>query len=405
MSKAKIILHIDLNAFFVKCEEIKNPALIGKPTIIGHEGRGGIVSTCSYEARKYGVHSGMPTFQAKKLCPNLIVIPGHYDLYEEMSDKFFNFVRRYFSLYEKASIDECFIDATKELSKVEDVVSYLREFQETLTKETGLTVSIGVSPTRFLSKMASDMEKPNGLVILRRRDFKEKIYPLPIESFFGIGRKTSPELRKMGINTIGDLANFINNKEDESSRFFGKFYYVLKEWVNGYGNDEIDVKPWDPKSIGNSRTLRKDTASLEEIVPMLKKLAKEVSDRAIEADKIGNSVQLTLKDAEYVSGFKSITRSKHLDKYTNDYNIIYNTAYTLLENNLGENPIRLVGVSLNNLIDKGEELVQLSIFDNFEQIEEENSTKLLVHELNRKMKKDVFKTLREKKRDDKYGNK
>ena len=134
MSKAKIILHIDLNAFFVKCEEIKNPSLIGKPTIIGHEGRGGIVSTCSYEARKYGVHSGMPTFQAKKLCPNLIVIPGHYDLYEEMSDKFFNFVRRYFSLYEKASIDECFIDATKELSKVEDVVSYLREFQETLTK-------------------------------------------------------------------------------------------------------------------------------------------------------------------------------------------------------------------------------------------------------------------------------
>ena len=98
---------------------------------------------------------------------------GHYDLYEEMSDKFFNFVRRYFSLYEKASIDECFIDATKELSKVDDVVSYLREFQETLTKETGLTVSIGVSPTRFLSKMASDMEKPNGLVILRRRDFKD----------------------------------------------------------------------------------------------------------------------------------------------------------------------------------------------------------------------------------------
>lgn len=402
MSKSKIILHIDLNAFFVKCEEIKNPDLVGKPVIIGHEGRGGIVSTCSYEARKYGIHSGMPTFKAKELCKDLIIIPGHYDLYEAKSNEFFTYLKRYFALIEKASVDECFIDASKELNKVEDVVSYLRELQTNLTKETGLTCSIGVSPTRFLSKMASDMEKPNGLVILRRRDFRTRLYPLPIESFFGIGKKTSPHLRELGVNTIGDLAKRIDNEDLEIKKVFGKFYYEIKDWINGYGNDEVDTKPWDPKSIGNSRTLMKDASSVEEILPMIEKLAHEVASRCKEADKIGNVITLNLKD----TNFKTIARSKHLDKYTNDYNVIYNTAVTLAEKHFPiDQEVRLVGVSLNNLIDIEDEMVQLSIFDNFEEIEEENKTKILVHELNRKMNKDVFKTLRDKKKEEKYGNK
>ena len=155
---SKIILHIDLNAFFVRCEEIMNPSLEGKPVAIGHKGRGGIISTCSYEARKYGVHSAMPTFQATKLCPNLILLPGNYTLYSHKSKEFFNFVKRYSSIIEKASIDECFVDMTSALKSEKNAVDYLRKMQQDLFKETGLKCSIGVAPTKFLAKMASDMK-------------------------------------------------------------------------------------------------------------------------------------------------------------------------------------------------------------------------------------------------------
>lgn len=402
MGKVRIILHIDLNAFFVRCEEILNPIIKDKPVAIGHEGRAGIVSTCSYAARKYGVRSGMPVFKALELCPTLMLISGHYDYYSEMSGKFFNFLKRYTDKIEPASIDECYLDFTDVLKGNKDPVPFLRKLQSDLYKETSLTCSIGVAPTKFLAKMASDMEKPNGLVIIRRKDIESKIYPLPIEDFYGIGKKTSPELRKMGINTIGDLAKRIKDEDPSLKKQFGKFYYAISLWITGYGSDEIETKPWDPKSIGNSTTLYKDTNDIEEIKLVISRLAHEVSERAIKADKIGDTIQLTLKDSEYHDGFKVITRSKKIDKKINDYQTIYLVACDLLEANLNNHSIRLVGVTLQNLVTKGEEIVQLSIFDNFEKVEEENATRLLVHELNRKAKGAVFKTLRDKLEDDKY---
>lgn len=405
MNKVRIILHVDLNAFFVRVEEILNPELKGKPVAIGHLGRAGIVSTCSYEARKYGVRSGMPTFEAVKLCPNLILIQGHYEEYRKYSDQFFAFLERYSHLIEKASIDECYVDMTEQMKNIKDPVKYLRGLQRKLYDETKLTCSIGVAPTKFLAKMASDMEKPNGLVIIRRKEVAEKIYHLPIESFYGIGRKTSPELRKRGISTIGDLAKKIDDEDIEIKNLLGKFYYVISLWIHGYGSDEVDIKPFDPKSIGNSTTLMHDTNDLEEIKTVIADLSKEVSDRAKKADKIGDSVQITLKDAIRTDDFKSITRSKKLDFKTNDFNIIFRTACSLLEKNLGDRIIRLVGVTLQNLISKEDEVVQLSLFDDFEKVKEENATKLLVQELNRKMNGRVFRTLREKMEDDKYEHK
>ena len=395
---AKVILHIDLNAFFVRCEELEDPSLIGKPVIIGHSGRGGVVSTCSYKAREFGVRSGMPTFQALKLCPNAIIIPGHYNLYSKKSHEFINFVKKHSTLIEQASIDECYVDMTKTLSNIKNPLEYIKNMQDALFKETGLMCSIGVAPTKFLAKMGSDYKKPMGITIIHRKDIARILYPLPIESFFGIGKKTAPKLRKMGINTIGDLAKLINEDDPEIKKEFGRFYYGIKDWINGYGSDEVETEPWDPKSIGNSTTFKFDTNNFEEIKEYVRELSKEVSERAKEANKVGYSVQLVLKDDD----FKVINRSKKLNKPTNDFIEIFDIATQLLEANLGDKMIRLAGVTLQNLIDPSEVVIQMSIFDNYDEIKEECATKLLIAELNRKMKKPVFKTAAETLRDKKY---
>lgn len=395
---SKIILHIDLNTFFVRCEELTNPLLEGKPVIIGHSGRGGIVSTCSYEARKYGVHSGQPTFKALELCPNAIVIHGHYDLYSRKSKEFFNHVKRYSTIIEKASVDECYVDMTEQLKNVKDVISYLKDFQNKLLKEVGLKCSIGVAPTKFLAKMASDMKKPMGITIIRRRDVRKMLDPLPISSFYGIGKKTAPRLEEMGIKTIGDLAKLINSDDHVVKQAFGKFYYVIKDWINGYGSDEVDVEPWDPKSIGHSTTFVRDSSDYEEIRGYLKELSKEVSDEAKQKGKIGFNVQLVFKTNE----FKTINRSTKLSKPTNDFETIYNEASILLEKNLKDQEIRLCGVTLQNLIYASDYVEQLSIFDNYDEVDEKNATKDLIRELNRRMKSQTFMRasdiLKEKKR-------
>lgn len=383
---SKIILHIDLNTFFVRCEELVNPTLIGKPVIIGHSGRGGIVSTCSYEARKYGVHSGQPTFKALELCPNAIVIPGHYELYSRKSKEFFNFVKQYSPIIEKASIDECYVDMTKQLSNVKDVVKYLEDFQNKLLQKIGLKCSIGVAPTKFLAKMASDMKKPMGITIIRRKDVRKILDPLPISSFYGIGKKTAPRLEAIGIKTIGDLARLVNEDNLEVKNAFGKFYYVIKDWINGYGSDEVDVEPWDPKSIGHSTTFIRDSSDFEEIKGYLRDLSKEVSDEAKQKDKIGSNVQLVLK----TSDFKMINRSVKLNKPTNDFETIFNEASILLEKNLNGQEIRLCGVTLQNLIYASDYVEQLSIFDNFDENNEKNATRDLIRELNRRMKSETF---------------
>lgn len=403
---SKVILHVDLNAFFVRCEEIKNPSLIGKAVIIGHEGRSGIVSTCSYKAREYGIHSGMPTFMAKQKYRNVIIIPGDYSYYESMSDKFFSYIERYSKLIEKASIDECYVDMTDYLSKGDDVLAKLKALQDGLYQETGLMCSIGVASTKFLAKMGSDLKKPMGITIIRRKDIPTLLYPLQVDNVFGIGKRSAPELHQMGIHTIGDLAKALNNEGDKVKKHFGKFYFVMKDWINGYGDDSIDIEPFDPKSIGHSHTLIHNTNNYEEIEATLLKLCDWAIKRAKEKDKLAQGVQITLKDSHIQNGqFKSITRSKKLEKATLDEEIIKKTAIKLLKENLGEREIRLVGISLKDLVDQEDYVEQLSIFDNYDEIKEKYATKLLVNELNRKFNKNVLTTLGDMYKDQKHGNK
>ena len=381
----KVICHIDLNAFFVRCEELKNPHIEGKPVAIGHEGRGGIVSTCSYKAREYGVRSGMPMFKAKELCPNLIILPVDFKYYQKKSHDFFNFVKRTTKLVEIASVDECYADFTNVIKNKTDPLKFFEEFQAELYKETKLKCSIGIAPTKFLAKMGSDMKKPMGITIIRKKDAVNMLSPLPIGDFFGIGKKTAPRLIAAGINTIGDLFNLVKNEDENVKIMMGKFFYIITDLIEGKSNDELDLEPWDPKSIGNSTTLVEDTDDFYEIKQTISSLCKEVSERCIKENKLGNTIQIVIKDPE----FKVKNKSIKLGNPTNDYKVIFDTACKLYEKFFSGITIRLVGVTLQNLIDQRDVVIQMTFFD-YEQHEEESQTKLLIEEFNRKLEKPLL---------------
>ena len=391
---SKVIVHIDLNAFFARCEEIKNPSLEEKAVAIGHDGRGGIVSTCSYEARKYGVSSAMPMFKARQLCPHLKVIAPDYHYYSAMSKKFFRFIKQFTSLVEPASVDECFADFTETVKKEKDVISFFRKLQEDLFKETGLKCSIGVSTTRFLAKMASDYKKPMGLTIIHKRDIETILFPLKVESMFGVGKKTAPRLKSIGVNTIGDLYNKLENADEDVKNILGKSFYLLKDWLEGKGSDEIEMEREDPKSIGNSTTLPYDTDNEVEIKKHFLALAKEVSMRAKKEDKLGHTIQIVVKDQT----FKSFNKSLTMNNPTNEWEAIYDVACKLYDKNFNRLTLRLVGITLQNLIDYQDMAVQMSLFD-YSRHEEESATKLLINELNRSLKKPLLKRASEVKKD------
>ena len=385
---ARVIVHIDLNAFFVRCEELKDPSLVGKPVAVGHEGRSGIVSTCSYAARSYGVSSGMPMFQAKKLCKELIIKPVDFRFYHTLSHKFFTYVKSYTNIVESASVDECYADFTDVLKGVSDIQTFFKEFQNGLFQKTGLYCSIGVAPTKFLAKMGSDYKKPNGLTIIRKRDIPSIIFPIKIENMFGIGKKTYPRLKALGINTIGDLNNLMVKENEDVKNILGKFYYVIQDWLVGKGDDIVVVEPEDPKSIGNSTTLSRDTNDYEEIKNTFSMLAKTVSARAIEENKAGTTIQIVVKEPS--PSFKVHNKSITFDTPTNNATIILEKAMNLYDKNFTDMVIRLVGITLQNLISPKDIAVQMTLFD-YEKHEEENVTKLLINEINRKLKKPLLK--------------
>ncbi|HKM10888.1 MAG: DNA polymerase IV [Bacilli bacterium] len=390
---SKIIMHIDLNAFFARAEVLKDPSLAGKPLVVGSASRRGIVSTASYEARKYGIHSAMPMYMAKRLCPQLIIknVDGHY--YHQLSNQFFAFLRGYSLIQEVASIDECYMDMSKPMRNIADPVAYLKQLQDHLLAETGLQCSIGLAPTKFLAKMASDFKKPMGITILRRRDIEKLLWPLPIKAMYGVGKKTYPRLEKLGIKTIGDLAK---TDDIRVKKTLGKFFFVLQDWANGRGSDEVSIDDYEPKSIGHSTTFLDDVDDFEEIAGMLKTLCLEVSERAQKEEQFGTTIQLTIKNAD----FSSITRSMTLENPINDPNTIYNAAMSLLEKNYHNQPIRLVGVSLHNLESRENIIIQMSIFDHA-QHEEQSRTRLLIDELNRKLEKPILMTADQLKKDKK----
>ena len=380
MHMVKVIVHIDLNAFFVRAEEIKNPELEGKAVAIGHNGRAGIVSTCSYKAREFGVRSGMPMNQAVKLCPQLLIIPGDYRFYAALSYEFKSFVKQYTKIVEEASVDEVFADFTNVLKGVKDVEQFFKDFQNLLFETTGLRCSIGVAPTKFLAKMGSDYKKPMGITIIRRKDIAKIIYPLDITDMFGVGKKTAPRLKSIGIKTIGDLKTRLDNNDPDVLNIVGKFAFELKDWLNGYGDDKVITQFDDPKSIGNSTTLKEDTSNFEIIKNTFDLLSQEVSYRAKKDNLMGTTIQIMAKDTNY----KAHNKSMSFDTPTNNHQDILNIALKLYEKNYLNMTVRAVGVTLQNLMSQKDLAIQMTFFD-YEKHEDENKTRLIINDINRKI--------------------
>lgn len=380
---AKIIIHVDLNAFFATAEQIRRPEYAGKPVIVGGLGPRGVVSTCSYEARSYGVRSAMPIGEARMLCPNGIFLPGDYAYYEMLSRSFFGFLKNYSSLVEAASIDEGFVDMTSLLAKEKDPMAKLVSLQQDLLKQIGLKCSIGVGPTKFLAKMASDMKKPMGITVIRRKDIKKMLYPLPIDNFFGIGKKTAAFLRSKGINTIGDFAYEITENEPDMRKYFKKRFDYYVESINGYGDDIVNPERPDPKSIGHSQTFVTDTDDYDEIKTVIESLSQEVSDGLIKEKKKCKRLVVNVKDYT----FKASSKSLNLMEPVFEADDISKMAKKLFADNYSGKLIRLVGVTAGNLVPFKDRNAQMSLFE--ESDYEEDKTQVLIDSLNRKANKKV----------------
>ena len=391
---SKIILHCDLDAFFCRAEEIKNPSLEGKAFLVGGDGRKGIVSTCSYEARKYGVHSGMPTFQAKMLCKDIIILGVDFKYYNLLSREFIFFLKKYSSKIEQVSVDECFLDLTDYYSRsgqrIDDI---LLEIQRDLFKKTQLKVSIGVGTTKFIAKMASDYKKPMGITIIRNKDIERMLFPLPVKSFFGIGKKTAPKLKEIGIDTIGDLYNHIKNQDYKLFNLIGENYCQdIINLLEGKSSDVVSTQIHDPKSIGMSRTLDFDTNDVSIIKKMLKYQIKEVTNSLVAENKFAKTISLVYKDASHEDNFKAKSFSKTFDNYTQNADYIEKETIKLFNSTYDGHIIRLIGFTLKNFKNKKEVATQMTFYD-CEQYEKEDKTYKILNILNSEMHKKVFKKL------------
>ena len=349
--------HIDLNAFFVSCERIKDPSLIGKPIVVGGDSRRSIVSTASYEARKFGIHSAMPIFQAKELCKDLIIVPVDMKYYKKKSNEFFHVIEQYSTQYEIASIDECYIDITEIIPQYHDVIQLAKTIQDHVLKEVGVGCSIGISNNMFLAKMASDLKKPLGITVLNQQNIKYFLWPKDIEEMHGIGKKTAERLRTENILTIKDLANEKNI--DIIKRVMGKHGYLYYKRANGFDYRNLDLDNDSFKSIGNSTTLSRDTIDDEVIKDTLLRLSRSVSMRAKNKQVVSDHITITIK----YTLTKSVTKNFHMEEATNDEEKIYEYATMLFDQIYNGEPVRLLGVSLNHVINLTDLTKQLSLFN------------------------------------------
>lgn len=387
-NKVKIIFHIDMNMFFCAVAVINHPSLKGKAFAIGRENTTkGVISTASYEARKYGIKSAMPLSEAFKLKPDLIVIESNFEAISYYHRKFVDLIKEYSPLVEVASVDEVYADMTQ-ISQVRDPILVAKEIQARLVKEYKLPCSIGIGPTLFLAKMASDMKKPLGLVVLRKRDKISKLYPLKIEDIYGLGKKRYPLLLEKGINTIADFENPHNKQTIIDLIGLSSYNYVI-DAINGKSSDEVKPKRYAKnESISSMQTYDNYLVTLVDILDEMHKMAKDLVKRLVSSAFMTKTITITLRNRD----FKMITRSKTID-YTDDFYYIFDIISDLLEDNYHEGEeIRLVGVGFQNLKNKDEVLQEeynLFTFESF--LERENNLKKLVNDFKSKFGSNAIK--------------
>ena len=349
---SRTILHIDMNAFFASVEQQANPDLRGKPiAVVGGGGRT-VITTSSYEARAKGVKTGMAVWEGKRCCPELIVVIGDNRKYTYTSTKINEIFRDYTPEVEAFSIDESWLDVTHSLGIFGSAVNIAYQIKARIRHSFGITCSVGIAPNKLLAKLASDMQKPDGLTIIAPEDVARILECMPVGELCGIGRKTAYQLKEMSINTCGELARC---DEGRLTRRFGIVGRRLKQM--GQGRDDSAVLQFGEeelvKSVGHSSTLERDIDDPAEIRRFLLQLSEMVGSRARRYGVSGKTIHLYVRYADF---FSSWGKQTTLRNYINQSDEIYRTALGILESVELEQPVRLLGVCLSNLKHQAEQL-------------------------------------------------
>jgi len=343
------ILHVDMDAFFASVEQRDNPELHGKPVIVGGISERGVVSTCSYEARKFGVHSAMPIFMAREKCPNGIYVSGRYGRYTKTSQDIFKILNEVTPLVEQVSIDEGFLDLSQGIIK--DGMEAARYIKNKVYREVELTLSIGISYNKFLAKLASDWNKPSGIKEITKEMIPDILLPLSISKIHGLGKVSVAKLNNMGIYSIRDLYNM---PKEFYTEYLGKNGTEIYDRIRGIDNRKVEIVR-ERKSVGKERTLKSDTKNKEELLEYIKEFSFEIEEVLSRKNIVGKTVTLKFKTKD----FENHTRSKTLNNYIGTHTQIFNVAEELLESEELKEEVRLIGVSISSF--KETEVEQLSL--------------------------------------------
>lgn len=343
------IIHVDMDAFFAAIEEKDNPSLKGKPVIVGGTEERGVVCTCSYEARKFGVHSAMPTYIAKQKCPFGIFVPVRYERYKEISSQIFEILFSITDLVEPLSIDEAYLD----ISNIEDEsLMIAKKIKKKVKEETGLTISVGISYNKFLAKLASDWNKPDGIKIIEENEVPEILLPLPIRKIYGIGEKSTKKLNGIGIYTVNDLMKI---PTDLFESYFGKYGHEIYNRIRGIDNREVKISR-KVKSIGRETTLKRDINDIDKLQKYLERFSKNIAYSLEKRNLAAKTLTIKTRTFDFISHTKSKTMNEYFYK-VEDIIIVGGQVLKEIDLNLD---IRLIGISVSNLKEKS--LEQISMF-------------------------------------------
>ena len=348
MHEPRFILHIDLDAFYASIEQRDHPDLRGKPVIVGGApDRRGVVSTASYEARRFGVHSAMPSRTAQRLCPEAIFLPPRFEVYRAVSQQVMAIFKGHTGLVEPLSLDEAYLDVTAAVHNLEEAVKLAREVKEHIRSATDLTASAGVSYCKFLAKLASDAYKPDGLTVISSEQAPAFLDALSIDKFFGVGKVTARKLRDLGIENGVDLKRL---SEERLRTLLGKQGSQLYHFVRGA--DDRPVEPTrERKSVGKEVTFERDLVDWDRMEEVIEQLAKQVEHRLVELDLRGRTLTLKVKWSDFQLITRSISRSEGFQDAQTMMPVL---RILLAQLDGGNRPVRLLGVSVSNLLSKDE---------------------------------------------------
>ncbi|MDH3651449.1 MAG: DNA polymerase IV [Saprospiraceae bacterium] len=341
------IIHIDMDAFFASVEQRDHPEWIGKPLVVGGEGKRSVVAAASYEAREFGIYSAMPMAIARLRCKNLIIAPHRFSEYKRISNHIRNIFLEYTDLVEPLSLDEAFLDVSNNFQQKTSAMAIARDIKQRINADTKLTCTAGVSVNKFLAKIASGMNKPDGLTVIMPDDVARFVRDLPIEKFYGIGKVTAEKMKALGIQIGGDLQKHSKEQLVEHFGKAGRYFYDACRGVDGRPVNPSRIR----KSISIERTFEEDLQSREEISKVLQNLVTSLINSLVRMDVKGRTVIVKWR----YPNFRTVTRSRSFNQFTRSNDIIEETVLELFMANTEKDvAVRLLGVGLSNLDTEGE---------------------------------------------------